>query len=124
MAKKSARAAAADDLDRLRQALRGGAHMVRGAVLGDDGPLGDPAPMRQSAGGWVAYAPVPSDHDVIVTGLRLEAELDGETVTADVRLPPATDPADGDKPVPRIAPAGTIAHCFIPDEPGLGQQGE
>jgi hypothetical protein len=41
-----------------------------------------------------------------------------------VHLPPATDPADGDKPVPRIAPAGTIAHCFIPDEPGLGQQGE
>lgn len=110
--KHAARAAASDDLERLRTMLRGGPSLVRGTILADDGPIGEPAPMQTGQDGFFAYAAVPSDRDVTVTGVRLEAEVDGETVTAEVRAPAWT------------APAGSIAHCFIPDVPGLAQEGE
>jgi hypothetical protein len=117
-------ASSPEDLERLREALRGGPFRVAGTLLTADGPLGQPCPMRETDGGWAAYAT--ADREAVVTGLRIEAEIAGEAISADVRLPPLRDAdpeADGAE-VPRKVAIGGVAHAFVPDEPGLGQQAE
>lgn len=118
MAKRKATPAADDEILALvRKRLRGGAHVVTGQIVAEDGPVGEPAPMKNLSGGHFGLH-VPTDRDVTLKALRLTAvaepakDDDGEPRTVTVEVPVR----------PRRVPAGGTAFAAVPDVEGL--QGE
>lgn len=125
MARKKLSAADDAALERLRGALRGGA-AVRGAVLLDGSPAGDPVEARGITGGWGFYHPTAASADGKITGVRLSADLTVPDSTEKEPDRTKVEQVGGDVtlPEPRPVRAGEPVSVVLVDWPGLVGPGD
>jgi hypothetical protein len=115
MASKRKAAPAADDeaLALVRARLQSGARQVSGQLLAEDGPVGEPAPVKQNMGWFNVH--VPCGREATLKALRLTAVAEP---AADDKSEPRT--VSVEVPVrARKVPAGGIAYAAVPDVEGL-----